>query len=783
MNISIFKDLFKSSGVPYIYPIDKALERIRIGKSKEVVDKIRLAQSKEERNELKKKLPSILFAGEFSERSIKGLVKHSGYMIIDFDNFESEEAMMKHFELLKENKHIYSLFISPSGNGIKGLVRIPQCTAKDHTKYFKQFYKEFDYDYFDKSNSDVSRVCFESYDPNIYINTNVKEYNPELIDEGFTVSEKVPLLPLSDEGKIIELIMKFNWGKGFVDGQKQNFIFDVAGAFCEYGISYETAESYLMHNFIQGNCQDEKSKINTIKSAYKKRSFGSKYFEDYKKVDQIKAESNKGLDYVVKKFMIDHQVFDEIKESIEHEVFWRHEETKNSTKITIDPLKYKNFLERNGFKKYFPNDAVKPNLVRVLSNKVSITSGELLKDFVLNFLMDEGHLDVWSYCANYQTLFSEQYLTFLDTIELRMLKDEKDKVYIAYQNGILEITPNECKLIDFIDIDYYVWESHILKRDFIKSDNFEGNDYKKFISNVSNSEPTALECCIGYLISTYKNKMNNKATILNDEVISENPEGGTGKGLFVQGLTKVRRVAILDGKSFDDKKSFPYQTVNPETQILVFDDVKKNFDFESKFSLVTEGLTLERKNKDAVKLTVEESPKLIVSTNYAIKGEGNSHDRRRHELEFAQYYNGQRTPYDEFNRQLFDDWDAQDWVQFDNYIVFCVQSFLKNGLIKQEAKNIKTRKFIAETAMEFMDWANENIKENIRMDKVNSFDLFVNEYQDFKKFLSRKKFNIWCQKYANFIGLKYEEGNSNGNRWFMIEGTTKDNWEQEEELF
>ncbi len=94
---------------------------------------------------------------------------------------------------------------------------------------------------------------------------------------------------------------------------------------------------------------------------------------------------------------------------------------------------------------------------------------------------------------------------------------------------------------------------------------------------------------------------------------------------------------------------------------------------------------------DAIKLNVHDSPKLIISTNYAIKGEGNSHDRRRFEVEIAQYYGSKLTPEDEFKRQLFDDWDLIDFQKFDNYMVNCLQKFLKNGLIKQNAKNIKGR--------------------------------------------------------------------------------------------
>jgi hypothetical protein len=351
-----------------------------------------------------------------------------------------------------------------------------------------------------------------------------------------------------------------------------------------------------------------------------------------------------------------------------------------------------------------------------------------------------------------------------------MLKDKRDKSFIAFNNGILEVGKNEVNLIDYIDIDDYVWKSQIIQRDFVKDDDFE-NEYKTFINNISNDEPLAIECVIGYLLTNYKNKMNNKAIILNDEVISENPEGGTGKGLFVQGLKQIRKVSILDGKSFDDKKSFPYQTVNIETEILVFDDVKKNFDFENKFSLVTEGLTLERKNKDAIKLTVEQSPKMVLSTNYAIKGEGNSHDRRRHEIEIAQYYNGKLTPFDEFGRQLFDDWSEEDFIKFDNYMVWCIQTFLSNGLISQNAKNIRLRKFIAESSMEFYEWVqdSENVPLNIMLDKKEYLNKFVDEYQDFKKWLTAKRFNIWVQKYCKFTNQKYLEGNTNGFRWFMIE--------------
>lgn len=765
MIVSVFKDLYKSKDVPFHVPLDKIVKRIQKGTSKELVEQIRNGNDK-----LKNNLPCIIFAGTFTERNSNSLQKHSGLMVVDFDKYPSVDVMHEQLELLKSNPHFLLLFISPSGKGIKGVIKVSDELTKDtHPKVFKEFYKKFEYDYFDIVNSNVDRVCFESYDPNIYVNMEAQIFEPILKDEGFNISERTPLVPITDEDKIIAKIMSWNWSKDFVEGERNSYIFDLAGAFCEYGISQYNCEMYILNNVVIGEFSEQEAKT-TIKSAYKKRNFDTKYFENYEKINSIKVDLKRGKKEVIEKYGITEGTFDEIKEVAEHDDFWCY---TDKNKLKIDNLKYKLFLERNGFKKYFQSDAQKASWIYVSSNKVVETSAEKIKDFVLNYLLERNEWDVWNYCASFQNIFSETYLSMIESVELLMLQDTKTKSYIAFENGILEVTKDTTRLVDFIDVDGYVWKSQIIPRDYVHLEQYE-NEYATFIKNISNSEPLPIECVIGYLLSTYKNKMNNKAIILNDEVISENPEGGTGKGLFVQGLRQIRKVSILDGKTFDDKKSFPYQTVSPETQVLVFDDVKQNFDFESKFSLVTEGMTLERKNKDAIKLKVEESPKLVISTNYAIKGEGNSHDRRRFEIEFAQYYGKALTPYDEFDRQLFDDWELNDFQRFDNYMVYCLQCYLKLGLVPQNAKNIKMRKFIAETSMEFLEWIKdiENVPHNDRLEKSLYYINFTNEYQDFKKWLTNKKFNIWVQKYCNFIGAEYLNGNSNGFRWFTIKTDT-----------
>lgn len=772
--ITIFKDLLKSKDVPFILSLEKCFDRIKNGAVKEKIEKLRSLKTEAEQKPVKDSLPCILFAGVFKERNGDSCTKHSGLSIVDFDKYPSMEVMEQQRKIIIENPHVLACFVSPRGKGYKVVIRIPESDKITHKKYFQAFQNKFNFDYFDFANSNIDRICYESYDPDIYINYNAKVFEPILLDTGFEAKERVAIVPINDEGIIIDKIMKWNWSKDFVDGQRNNFIFDLAGAFCEYGISKETAIGYIKTNIVYGEFTESEAE-NTIKSAYKKRNFDSKYFENYAKLEKIKSDLHKPKKDVLKLHKIDEAIYNQIKEVVEVEDFWY---TNEKGKIQIEPLKYKHFLERNGFKKYFANDTLIPSFVYVQSNKVSLTSISKIKDFVLNYLIDKKELIVWNYAASFQNLFSENYLQMLDSIDLKMLIDTKEKSFIAFQNGILEVTKDSIELTDFIDVDGYIWETNILNRDFIKSKFFE-NDYQKFINNISGLNPLPIELTIGYLLSTYKNRSNNKAVILNDEIISENPEGGTGKGVFVQGISHIRKTSIIDGKQFDSKKSFAYQTVSLDTNNLVFDDVKKGFDFEEKFSLVTEGLTLERKNKDAIKLSVQESPKLIISTNYAIKGAGNSHDRRRHEIEISQYYSKNLTPETEFGRQMFDDWNDTDFKNFDNYMVNCLQLFLKNGLINQNAKNIKLRKFIAETSIDFYEWIldAENFPINKRNDKAAMFQKFISDNKDFDK-LKRNTFTIWVQKYANYCGLEYTQNSSNGEKWFQI---TDNNYKQPED--
>jgi hypothetical protein len=429
--------------------------------------------------------------------------------------------------------------------------------------------------------------------------------------------------------------------------------------------------------------------------------------------------------------------------------------------------------------------------VKVTNNLIDHTSEKEIKDFILTHLLELDDVSVYNYFADNTRFFKEEFLSMLSTIEIYFIGDTKDYSYLYYKNCAIKISKQGVTILDYMDLGGYVWKDHVIDRNFTMCDVTEKCDFKKFISNINGGDEQrvkTMESTIGFLLHGYKNLSFCPAVILNDEVISDNPEGGTGKGLIMSALSKMKKLVVIDGKSFAFEKSFAYQLVSADTQILCFDDVRKHFDFERLFSVVTEGLTLEKKNKDAIKIPFAKSPKIAITTNYAIKGAGNSFVRRKWELELHQYYRKDFTPLDEFGKLMFGDWNDDDWCEFDNYMVGCLIDYLSTGLVKSKFVNLKIRQLSAETCHEFIEWCGlvDNADKNValqtdtRLYKNELYSNFVDEYPDYgprgRMSISRTKFYKWLISYANYKeGTVPEEDRDQQGRWIIIKSKKASN--------
>ncbi len=800
MIITIFKDI-KTTSQPFYRDVHVILNRIREGSSKDLVKKIRAEKDKNQRNTYKQGLPAVCFSGKFTKRSDNSLEEHSGLICLDFDGYKSNRDLLQEKERLSKNKYIFSVFISPSGKGLKAVVKIP-AEPENHKSYFLSLQSFFNSDYFDKTSKNLSRVCYESYDPLIYINKTSSVWDRIEEEEFNEVNKNVdlPTIPITDENKIVDILTKW-WLKKYpmIEGQRNQNVYILASAFNDFGVNQTLAE-FVLNNYATKDFKQLEIK-RTIQSAYaQKQNFGTKYYEDEDKVNQIRYRLKQGgskkqvreeLQDDVDPLIIDN-VINRLEEEQSFHKFW----TKSDKGvIKIVHFFFKTFLEDHGFYKFNPLKSKNYVFVRVTNNLIDHTSEKEIKDFILNYLQDLDDVSVYNYFAENTRYFKEEFLTLLSSIDVYFIEDNKDTAYLYYKNSAVKVTKKELVSIDYLDLGGYVWKDHVIDRAFIKCENTQC-DFRRFIENIcgkNESRILSMQSTIGYLLHGWKNLSYSPAVILNDEVISDNPEGGTGKGLFMNGMAQMKKLVVIDGKSFNFEKSFAYQLVSADTQILCFDDVKKYFDFERLFSVVTEGLTLEKKNKDAIKIPFSKSPKVSITTNYAIKGKGSSFERRKWELELSRYYTRDRTPLKEFGKLMFGEWNDEEWCQFDNFMIECLQLYLDKGLIKSEFVNLKIRQLAAETCHEFIEWCglvdglqeNDKLKANRKIYKHDLYMDFIDDNPDFapkaKMTVSRIRFYKWLHAYNLYKhDCPPEEGRDNSSRWIIFRN--KHHYEKTKEI-
>ena len=788
--ITIFQSI-KETSTPFHRDVMVVLQRIKDGSSKELVKRIRNEKNKTDRNELKKQLPAICFSGTFNKRNDNALIEHSGLICLDFDGYDKQKELLQDKENLSKNKYVYSVFISPSGNGLKVLVKIPK-DADNHINYFNSLMKHFNSQYFDKTSRNISRVCYESYDPLIYVNENSSIWDTIEDIEYVEVNRNIdkPTIPITDENKIVEILVKW-WEKNYpmIEGQRNHNAYVLAMALNDFGVNRSLAE-YVLNSYSTIDFPPSEIKT-TIDSAYRNTDkFGSKCYEDEDRINSIRMKLKRGVPKKEVRIQMQDSNLDsdtieavltKIEEENSKQIFW----TKNDKGgIKIIHLLFKQFLEDSGFYKYCPEGSKNYVFVKVTNNLIDHTTDKEIKDFVLNHLLELDDISVYNYFADNTRFFKEEFLSLLSTIDIYFIEDTKDTAYLYYRNCAVKITKDDVISIDYLDLGGYVWKDHIIDRNFVRCGVSDDFYFRKFVGNICANEEgriLSMESTIGFILHGHKNLSYCPAIILNDEVISDNPEGGTGKGLFMNAISNMKKLVVIDGKSFTFERSFAYQLVSADTQILCFDDVKKHFDFERLFSVVTEGLTLEKKNKDAIKIPFSKSPKIAITTNYAIKGAGNSFARRKWELELHQYYSKNFTPLDEFGKLMFGDWNDDEWCEFDNYMINCLKGYLNTGLVKSKFVNLKIRQLSAETCHEFIEWCglvdnqdtNRLLVPEMKIYKNDLYYDFINEYPDFgpksKLTISRTRFYKWLISYGVFKeGLIPEEGRDMTGRWIIF---------------
>jgi len=717
MKITVFKNIFDKYSPIYVDTLE-ILKRIKDGNSKELIDKIRTEKDSDVRDNLKKRLPSICFSGRFGQRGDKFLLEHSGLICLDIDQINPEDLEKIKADLVKD-EHVFSCFVSPSGNGLKLLVKITPGPAnhkgqflaledyfnskvenylstKKNQKKLKGGFKKIDEKqgeflrvHVDKSGKDVSRVCYESYDSEIYWNDESEIWYE-------VKSEEVSQKTVEDQDIIISLLRKWIDGQeSYYKGNRNNYLSKFLYALCRYGVDELRAKDYISTNY----SDYPKNELDAVaRSCYEHEKFDVETFTE-KQIKtgfvNVKLEDKKPVT-----------------------AFWSVNDTG---KIKIDSKQFLRFIETNGFGIYrSSNDSKKWEFVKVSNMIVDVVTVLDIKSCVLNFVEKNATDAVFDHLQMKNRYFESTFLNALPIIDVRQISDKQNSSYIFFENFYYEVKADNLEKRSYIDLEgLHIWRNQISKKNITRlcsKDEFLKHDYAVFLKNaIGGTNQSFLSACsaIGYGIHTYKKSRSTKLIYACDRGLGELDGmdcGGSGKQLFSECIRFVRSIADIDGKDFDKRDKFKFQSVNEDTQLVVIDDYEG--DVTELFTKVTGHFPVEKKSKDKINLEFSQSPKLFVSSNRAPKGIGDSHKRRLHLVEFSNHYNAEHTPSDEFgDRDFFsDDWNQEDYNKLYSFLFWCVQLYLKEGLIEDENGESQAvyKKLVKATSREFADYFSVN---------------------------------------------------------------------------
>lgn len=251
----------------------------------------------------KRNLPAFTVSAEYKGRRVKDSVsKYKGLIQLDFDNINDVEESKR---LAICEPYTYSAFVSPSGNGLKIFVRV-DIDKEDHLKYFTSVKSHYDTllgETSDPSVKDILRLCFVSYDPELYLNKDA---------DCFEMAE----FAQSGSTKDVEWIYNFTKRQiEFIEGSRNKFVYQFACNANRFGLDKSILLNYCTS--LASPSFDFKEIVRTVDSAYHSNGFEfNKNSTNATLDDSIAWTSSSSLKVGIDTPLIPQWVYDNLPEPI-----------------------------------------------------------------------------------------------------------------------------------------------------------------------------------------------------------------------------------------------------------------------------------------------------------------------------------------------------------------------------------------------------------------------------------------------------------------------------------
>nr|WP_294897787.1 hypothetical protein [uncultured Pedobacter sp.] len=298
---------------------------------------------------------------------------------------------------------------------------------------------------------------------------------------------------------------------------------------------------------------------------------------------------------------------------------------------------------------------------------------------------------------------------------------------------------------------------------------------------------------LGYLLHRYKQPSRSWCVFAMDNKISDDglSHGGSGKSIAYKAVKRMMKTVTFDGRNqklFDDNHVF--ETVNKHTDLLLFDDADKNFQFNRLFAIITGVLVTNPKGKTRTEIQEDDIAKSVVTSNFTPLEISPTVLRRLLFTVFSDYYhnenngeyNESRDPVTDFGKNLFKDFDEKEWSLFYNTMACACKLYLNFEKIEPPMQNVMTRNLQNAIGINFLAWAQVYFAE-----ESGRRDAYVIRSVAFEDFLRETKvtmringFTSRIKHFARLMGLQLDPPEICNKDGRLVKTINEFNWNNRE---
>lgn len=520
------------------------------------------------------------------------------------------------------------------------------------------------------------------------------------------------------------------------------------------------------------------------------------------------------------------RAFKELVDTARQCKFWVEKKTKEGLKTQLDVVSLLWFLELNGYARLVDQQTMSERIIRVTDdNIVTEVTANSIRDFI-NEYCQQHYISLDVRRAVIASRFIKSIIDSLPIVNDRFnfRNHTATAQYLRFDNDSIEVTADSVTRYK----KFHIWDRaichHRFKRldpsftytdtderfqfdinstdspffkfcinssrlhwrkefeaakaagDETYFDDFHFSVFGHYLTDEERMEQTrcllAKMYAIGYLLHSGKDpSMPYIVWVLEDKVLDDDEaSGGSGKSFIAKGLEILKNTVELPGrtKNLTDNQHV-LERVDEDTDLIFVDDPVKYFDFNFFYTMATGSTIVNGKHVKSKEIRFEDSPKIIICSNYAPTNIQSSTLRRLLFVTNSDYYHTKtdnndydetRTIADDIGKNLFfSDYTPDEWNADINFLIDCLQLFLRLSAEHKELRvdtgNIYRRINLSIMGDQFNEWA-----EGYFIPDGPNLDVMIRKSDAFADFVAATGLKLWSASKFSRALVSFVRNNS-----------------------